>query len=100
MGLGLPPAGAHAYLPQPKPARAFGDRVSFETGVSYLSGLVGGGLYGAGNGVYAARKQGFTGKLFVNQVRPSDPAALYGPHIRSRSISQTADAHCGCTLRR
>ena len=45
------------------------DRFSFEVGSSYLSGLIGGSMLGAGTGLYNARRRGFGGFLLFNQVR-------------------------------
>jgi len=99
LGLGLPVA--HSYLPQPKPARAFGDRVSFETGVCYLGGLVGGGVYGLGSGLYEAKKQGYSGKLFANQVinqcgkYGGNTANTFGVFALTYSLSRDAMRYWG-----
>ena len=67
-GAYTPPS--HQYLRAgPPPARSFGDRLSFETGVSYLAGIVGGGATGIAVGYRNGKAQNFRGWLLFNQVR-------------------------------
>lgn len=101
---GLPSMNAaslHQYLPQPKPARSFGDRVSFETGVSYFAGLVGGGSFGLFAGVREARRQQFTGKLFMNQVSSGGGQHTTVDSKRSGTANfRTSGAHTALTQRK
>jgi len=76
----VPSSPVHTYLPSHKDPPGMFSRISFETGTSYLGGLLIGGSYGLFSGGRDCFKHNYTGKLAINQVRTRTGSSSYHRH--------------------